>query len=94
MGQPWSLLAAIIALALGYVAFPVFLLTYTRFRGAGRLLHPVLCPATREKASVNLDAFHAGLTDALTGRPRLRVEHCSLWPERSGCGQGCLAGLR
>lgn len=94
MGQPWSLLAAIIALALVYVALPVFLLTYARFRGAGRLFHPVLCPVTREQASVNLDAVHAGLTGALAGRPRLRVEHCSLWPARRGCGQECLAPFR
>ncbi|MBI2080394.1 MAG: hypothetical protein HYY54_01860 [candidate division NC10 bacterium] len=91
MGQPWSLLVAIVVLALLYVAFPVFLLTYSRFRAARRLLSSLLCPQAREQASVTLDAFHAGLTDAFAGRPRLRVKRCSLWPEREGCGQKCLA---
>jgi hypothetical protein len=94
MDQQWSLLVAIVVLALLYVAFPVFLLTYSRFRATRGLLSSLLCPLTREQASVTLDAAHAGLTDAFAGRPRLRVANCSLWPERSGCGQGCLTGLR
>lgn len=94
MGQPWDLLVAIVVLALLYVPFPVFLLTYSRFRAARGLLSSLLCPQAREQARVTLDASHAGLTGALVGRPRLRVKSCSLWPARRGCGQGCLAGLR
>lgn len=91
MSQPWMLVAAIVALGLAYVVFPIFLLTYSRFRAARRLLSPIFCPVTREQACVSLGPSHAGLTDAFAGRPRLRVERCSLWPARRGCGQKCIA---
>lgn len=90
MSQPWVLLAAIVALGAVYVLFPIFLLTFSRFRAPRRLP----CPVTGRRAAVRIDAFRAALADALAGRPRLRVGDCSLWPERSGCEQGCLTGLR
>ena len=94
MSQPWVLLAAIAGLGFAYVLVPIFLLTFSRFRAARDVLSPLLCPVTRERACVSLDAFHAGLTDACVGRPRLRVKRCSLWPARAGCSQECLRLLR
>ena len=90
MSQPWMLLAAIVALGLAYVLVPVFLLTYARLRAPRRLR----CPVTGEKAAIRVDASRAALTDAVTGHPRLRVERCTLWPGRSGCGQECVAAFR
>lgn len=90
MTQPWTLLTAIVGLGLVYVLVPVFLQTFLRFRSPKRLA----CPVTGGRAAVRVDASRAAFTDALVGRPRLRVGDCSLWPERSGCAQGCLTRLR
>lgn len=84
------LVTAIVGLAVVYVLVPVFLQTFRRFRSPKRLP----CPVTGGRAAVRIDASRAALADVLAGRPRLRVGNCSLWPERSGCGEGCLTGLR
>lgn len=86
MSQPWTILAAIVAIAVVYVLVPVFLHTFLRFRVPKRLP----CPVTGGRADVRVDASRAAFTDALAGHPRLRVGNCSLWPAQRGCGQGCL----
>jgi len=48
MSQPWTVLAAIVAIAVGYVLVPVFIGTFRRFRAPNRFL----CPVTGE------DGFH------------------------------------
>jgi hypothetical protein len=62
--------------------------TWLRYRGA-RL---ITCPENRRPAGVRVDDGHAALT-ALKGTPELRLASCSRWPERAGCGQGCLAQI-
>lgn len=49
----------------------------------------VVCPETREMVAVEVDAAHAALS-ASRGRPQLRLEACTRWPERKNCGQECL----
>jgi len=49
----------------------------------------VVCPENREMVAVTVDAGHAALT-APRGRPDLRLESCTRWPEKAGCGQECL----
>jgi hypothetical protein len=49
----------------------------------------VVCPETREMVAVEVDARHAALS-APQGRPQLRLESCTRWPERQACGQECL----
>lgn len=46
------------------------------------------CPEDRNPAGVTVDLLHVMATSL--GRPQLRLESCSRWPEKSGCGQGCL----
>jgi hypothetical protein len=58
---------------------------YYAFRGS-RL---VTCPETRQRAVVELDAKSMGM-QAILGSPRLRLQACSRWPMREGCGQECL----
>ena len=53
----------------------------------------VTCPETVRPAGVPIDSFHASAS-ALGGAPDLRLSSCSRWPERSGCGQGCLAQIQ
>ncbi len=62
--------------------------TYVRFRGA----RVVTCPETRAAAGVAIDAWHAAAT-ALHRHPDLRLECCSRWPERAGCGQECISQI-
>ena len=50
------------------------------------------CPENRRPAGVRLDAGHAALS-GMVGAPRLRLEACSRWPERAGCGQECLSQI-
>ena len=86
MGTPWIILTAIVALAIGYVLVPVMIDALLRFRRS-RL---VRCPETGLLATVALDARHAALT-AVPGPPDVRVADCSLWPEKSGCEERCVA---
>jgi hypothetical protein len=81
-------------LFLGGTAVAVFVL----YLGSIRVLRPYLrlrgtrvvnCPDNQRPAAVELDAAHAALTSSLW-RPSLRLEQCSRWPEKAGCGQACL----
>jgi len=50
------------------------------------------CP---ESGSVTLVEIgeNGHLPEQAPGEPRLRVKNCQLWPERKGCGLGCLTRL-
>lgn len=62
--------------------------SYARFRGR----RVVVCPESKEPVQVRVDAVRAAVTEALD-LPKLRLESCSRWPERKGCGQECLAQI-
>lgn len=86
MGTPWIILAAIAALAVAYVVVPVMVDAFLRFRRG----QTVRCPETGLMAQVSIDARRAALT-AVPGPPTVRVADCSLWPERHGCEEKCVA---
>jgi hypothetical protein len=88
MGPAMNVIAAIVALGIGYVVVPVAMAAYRRYRGVRR----VECPATGTPAEIELDAVTAAVT-ATTGEPLVTVARCSHWPDRKGCGQECLAHL-
>ena len=52
----------------------------------------VVCPENREAVAVEVDASHAAWS-APQGRPDLRLEDCTRWPEKAGCGQECLSQI-
>ncbi|MCG6926960.1 MAG: hypothetical protein LJF30_16840 [Acidobacteria bacterium] len=52
----------------------------------------VVCPENREAVAVEVDAPHAAWS-ASQGRPDLRLEDCTRWPEKAGCGQECLSQI-
>ncbi len=85
MTHPWIVVTAVLVIALLYVLVPVVADFYRRYRGS-RVLR---CPETGREAQVGIDASHVALTSAF-GKPHLRVENCSLWPEKEGCLQECL----
>jgi hypothetical protein len=61
---------------------------WVRYRGS----RVVVCPENRELVAVEVDAAHAALT-ASQGRIDLRLETCTRWPEKLGCGQECLGQI-
>lgn len=80
-------LAAIVALAVGFVAVPVGL----AMRSVYRSPTPVRCPYTRREVAVRVG--RAGLAEAL-GIPGLRrIDECAIRQDRFFCRDGCLATL-
>jgi hypothetical protein len=62
--------------------------TWWKFRGR----RVITCPETRNPAGVTVDSRHAMAT-GLGRAPQLRLESCSRWPEKAGCGQECLSEI-
>jgi hypothetical protein len=58
---------------------------YRKYRG----LRVVTCPETQKPVAVRLDAARAARSELL-GDVQYRLESCTRWPEREGCGQECL----
>src|SRR5262245_28582787 len=86
MAAPWITLAAMAALALGYVVAPIMAEAFFHVRGR----RTVRCPETGLTAEMEIDARRAALS-AVPGPPKARVAKCSLWPDRAGCAQRCAA---
>lgn len=84
------LLGAFVLVGLGalYVFGRRLMRAWLRFRGT----RVVVCPENRELVAVAVDAPHAALT-ASQGRSDLRLETCTRWPEKAGCGQECLGQI-
>ena len=59
-----------------------------KFRGR----RVVTCPENQRPAGVAVDARHAVAT-GLGKAAELRLESCSRWPEKAGCGQQCLSQI-
>ena len=64
------------------------LCAWLRYRGT----QVVVCPENHELVAVEVDAPHAAWS-APQGRPDLRLEDCTRWPEKAGCGQECLSQI-
>jgi hypothetical protein len=86
MEKPLLMIAAIAGIGLVYVVFPVMLDAFMRYRKIRR----VNCPEEKKTALMNVNAKVAALA-AAQGKAQLRVSNCSLWPEKRGCAQRCLA---
>lgn len=85
-GNPWLLIAGILAFGFIAVLVPVAVDAYRQYR----LRKVITCPGTKGLAEVKLDARVAAL-GAATGQPTLHVQDCSLWPKRKGCDEKCVA---
>lgn len=83
------ILVLAIAFALSWIpAMVVFLVA--RRRSSGERV--ITCPETHGTEVVRVDAGHAAWSH-LRGEKDLRLDTCSRWPERAGCGQECLAEI-
>ena len=49
----------------------------------------ITCPETEKPEAVKVAAASLAVR-RFVGLPELRLEDCSRWPEREGCGQDCL----
>ena len=88
MPTPFELVvgaAALVALGLLFVLGRRLVSAWLVYRGT----RVVVCPETRQTVAVEVDARRAALS-AAGGRPRLRLDSCTRWPERNACGQECL----
>jgi hypothetical protein len=85
-----AVIAPILALAVLYVALPVFAATYRRFRGP----RTVICPETGNAAVIRLDARQAALNATLGSPPDLQIADCQHWPKRQHCDRSCLGEVR
>lgn len=83
-----SLLYFVVTLAVVAVLYALLrrpINEYIKMRGD----RVITCPDNEQPAAVSVDARHAALT-AAGGHEQLRLESCSRWPEKAGCGQECL----
>ena len=62
--------------------------TWLKYRGT----RVVECPENHQMVAVEVDAHHAAWSTP-QGRPHLRLEDCTRWPEKAGCGQDCLSQI-
>ena len=84
------LLIAILTLVAGGAVFCLIAAfrTYLRYRGD----RVVTCPQSKEPATVHVKLSSAAIS-SMFGKPAVRLDECSRWPERQHCGQGCLAEI-
>jgi hypothetical protein len=87
MNATYLLLAALAVVAVTAALWKLFA-AWRRARGE-RL---ITCPETKAPAAVELDAFDAAFHELL-GTRELRLQSCTRWPERAGCGQECLTQI-
>lgn len=85
-----SVVLLIVATVAAFVIAMEVLVAYAERRGTRR----IVCPATSEAATIDLDPSHAMVPAAFQQTPDLRVRACSEWPGRAGCAERCLAQVR
>ncbi len=87
MTESLEILAVLLLLSLIPVTW-LSLRAYRKYRGT-RL---ITCPENGCAAAVEIDRKHAAAS-TLKGETELRLESCSRWPEKQGCGQECLSQI-
>ena len=90
IGTVYLMFAVAIVIVLGILSFLLARsgVQFRRFRGGRQ----VLCPETGDLVVIHINAIKAAIS-SLLGDPKLRVTHCTIWPERQGCRQECLRAI-
>jgi hypothetical protein len=78
-------LGTLAVVAAVYLIFRKRIRAYVLMRGD----RVVACPDNGQFVGVRVDATHAALS-AADSPGHLRLESCTRWPEKAGCGQECL----
>lgn len=86
MNEGLLAIGAVLAVAVAYVVAPALLVQSAGYRGK----REVRCPRAAA-ATIELDAWRAGVSSLVDRKVRLQVAACSEWPVRAGCDQACLA---
>jgi len=77
-------------LVTGAVAFSISGAIYAFVRYRGKRV--VECPETKKPVAVRVNALLAA-RDGMFGKPTIRLNQCTRWPERQNCGQECLSQI-
>ncbi|HEY2457013.1 MAG TPA: hypothetical protein VGI13_06930 [Candidatus Acidoferrum sp.] len=83
-------LAGIAIYLAGTIVFILFSAMNGWWKYRGQRL--VTCPETQLPAAVRINTAKVA-RDAIFGKPQLRLDRCSSWPERGRCGQNCLTEI-
>jgi hypothetical protein len=86
----WALAGTILVAVAAYFFLSGFLATWLRYRGK----RVITCPENLEPAAVHVNALKAAHWAAISGDSVLRLNECSRWPEKAGCGQECLSQIQ
>lgn len=79
------ILAAVVVLAIAILLLLRGPIKAWRFYREPRV---ITCPDNHQSAAVTLNAWQAAASGP--DHPSLRLNDCSRWPEKAGCGQECL----
>lgn len=79
------ILAAVVVLAVAILLLLRGPFKAWRYYRAPRV---VTCPDNHQAAAVSVNAVRAAVSSP--DHPALRLDSCSRWPEKAGCGQECL----
>lgn len=90
MFSPFSILIilGVVLAAAAVFGVAVAIAAYLRFRGK----RVITCPENKQPAAVHID-IHKVAKNAMLGKLDVRLDECSRWPERAGCGQDCLSQI-
>src|SRR5664279_5447244 len=73
------------------VSFGLFLIARELNRYHGKRV--ITCPETKQPAAVHINMAKVA-REAVLGKPDVRLDQCSRWPERASCGQDCLSQIK
>ena len=82
-------IAASVVLVVVAVTIVRYAVAYARLQGKRVLT----CPETGARVGVDLDVNHAVAGSLFGGKPDLRLQDCTRWPDRASCDQACLHQL-
>ncbi len=87
-----NLIIAVVVLFLAViVSFGLFLAIRELVRYHGKRV--ITCPETKQPAAVHVNMMKVA-REAVLGKPDIRLDQCSRWPERANCGQDCLSQIK
>ena len=87
-----NLITAVVVLFLAViVSFALFLAIRELVRYHGKRV--ITCPETKRPAAVHVNMMKVA-REAVLGKPNIRLDQCSRWPERANCGQDCLSQIK
>jgi hypothetical protein len=82
----WLLAGLLLVSVATYLLLSGFVAALRKYRGT----RVITCPENFAPHAVHVDVLRAAQWASLSGEPVIRLDRCTRWPERAGCGQKCL----